>query len=194
MSHELPADSGANPGEDRELVEHCLSGAPQAWTLLYERCHDYLLRAIRQMLGKSAADFNLVDEIAARVWYAVVRNNGELLSRFDASRGCRLTTFLAILARSEARQYFRGERRRKAREETASQWGPTHQRDDFSMMFDTEDGFVSTLTPAELEYYKTVLMAAEDTQAESQYTRENAWQLRHRVRTKLRRFLDSNLG
>ncbi|WP_425616596.1 hypothetical protein NA78x_000245 [Anatilimnocola sp. NA78] len=177
--------------DDRLLVESCISGEPQAWSLLYQHCHDSLIKTIRLMIGKSSADLDLVDEIAARVWYALVRNDGELLARFDPLRGCRLTTFLAILAKSEARQYFRGERRRRAREEAASRCAPEHHSDDTWLRLDTEEQFMETLTPAESEYYRTVLIGEGDGLVGPKYSNGNSWQLRHRVRTKMLRFLDT---
>ena len=74
-----PADQIA-PGirRDRKLIDQCLAGEPTAWSQLYQACHEPLLVAIRAFLRDAAADTNLVDEIAARVWYAVVRHTGEL--------------------------------------------------------------------------------------------------------------------
>ena len=182
----------ASAMQDRELVDSCLTGEARAWTLLYQHCQENLIRAIRLLIGRSSADLDLVDEIAARVWYALVRNDGELLARFDPSRGCRLTTFLAILARGEARQYFRAERRRRAREEAACQNAPAHHSDDIPLFVDTEDGFVKTLTPAECDYYKSNLIGCAVDAEAMPYTPGNSWQLRHRVRNKLRRYLDAD--
>lgn len=177
--------------QDRALVDYCLTGEPRAWTALYQHCHESLLRAVRQLLGKAAANADLVDEIAARVWYSLVRNNGSLLDRFDPERGCRLTTFLAILAKNEARQYFRSERRRRAREEAASQSTSGQHFDDIAMRLDADEAFVDTLTPAESQYYKTVLLGHQSEGRATQYSAGNSWQLSHRVRRKLRIFLGS---
>lgn len=175
---------------DRKLIDQCLSGEPAAWTSLYQTCHDRLLVAIRAFLRESAADTNLVDEIAARVWYAVVRNDGELLARFDISRGCRLTTFLSVLAKSEARQYFRAERRRKSREEVASRREGESLSADLLFASATEEEFVGTLTPSERLYYESVLLAPARDNSADRYSRENDWQLRRRVKKKLSQFLE----
>ncbi len=176
--------------DDRQLVEDCLTQEPAAWTRLYQACHDPLLAAIRSFLHNAVTDANLVDEIAARVWYAVVRNDGEMLSRFDVARGCRLTTFLSVLAKNEARQYFRTERRRRSREEVASR-REVETPNPFFFAYASEKEFLGTLTPGERAYYETVLISLPHDQATEQYSTENAWQLRHRVRKKLDQFLES---
>ena len=178
---------------DRELVDHCLTGEPAAWTNLYRACHEPLLAAIRAFLREAAADTNLVDEIAARVWYSVVRNDGELLSRFDVSRGCRLTTFLSVLAKSTARQYFRAERRRRIREQTASRPEVEAYPRHLAIALASEEEFLRSLTRSERVYYETVLIAPIREDASDEYSRENGWQLRRRVRKKLDRFLDNDI-
>ena len=74
---------------DRQLVDRCLAGEVAAWEEFYAQCHDPLCTAIRIMLGRPHGDPNLVDEIASRVWYALVANDGKLLGRYspDLARG-----------------------------------------------------------------------------------------------------------
>ena len=73
---------------DAALASRCLAGDVAAWEELYAQCHEPLLVSIRVMLGPQSADASLVDEIAARVWYALVAKDGELLARYKPSRGC----------------------------------------------------------------------------------------------------------
>ena len=80
--------------EDRALVDRCLEGDPGAWEELYRHCHPLLLSYIKILLGGGASDPNLVDEISARVWYALIEKGGRLLARYDSRRGARLITFL----------------------------------------------------------------------------------------------------
>ena len=87
-----PDSRPLTPDSDRELVDRALAGQPGAWDDLYFRCHQPLLAAIRAIIANRTVDPNLVDELAARVWYAVVRDEGRLLDRFDPGRGCTLTT------------------------------------------------------------------------------------------------------
>lgn len=174
---------------DRALIEACLKGEPAAWTRLYECFHDPLLAAIRGFLRDAATDLSLVDEIAARVWYALVRDDAELLARFDVDRGCRLITFLSVLAKSEARQYFRSERRRRSREEKVSR--PEMESEEIDLSFSTvsHEEFLASLSPSERAYFTSVLIAGDGEDASDEYSLGNAWQLRHRVRKKLTQFL-----
>lgn len=176
---------------DRALIDCCLSGEASAWTTLYQRFHNPLLVAIRALLRDTAADYNLVDEIAARVWYAVIRDDGRLLSRFDTSKGCRLSTFLSVIARSEARQYFRSERRRSAREQFASRDEVQGNSSEMLMSATTEEEFLATLTPSERAYFTTALSPSPES-PEPTYSTENAWQLSHRVKKKLHQFLSDS--
>jgi hypothetical protein len=75
--------------EDRLLVDRCVAGEVAAWSSLYSHSHDSLLAGIRAFLGRGGQDANLIDEIAARVWYALVKDNFELLDKFDVRHGCR---------------------------------------------------------------------------------------------------------
>jgi DNA-directed RNA polymerase specialized sigma24 family protein len=77
------------------------------------------------MLGVDRADPNLVDEIAARVWYSAISADGRLLDRFDAAQNCRLSTFLSAIARGQAVAIFRSEKRRRNREAVVSPLGRT---------------------------------------------------------------------
>jgi len=59
------------------------------------------------MLGPGRSDSSRVDEIASRVWYALVRNDGELFESFDPTRPKRLGASLREMARIEIMQYVR---------------------------------------------------------------------------------------
>lgn len=175
---------------DRQLVDRCIAGDVAAWSLLYQQTHDALLATIRSFLGRAGQDRNLVEEIAARVWYAVVKDDFALLGRFDVRRGCRLTTFLSVLAKSETRMLFRSERRRKSREQLVSRSELEGSGTRPGALISDEE-FVATLSPAERTFYVDVLVApAERRQlAEQGYSSENMWQLNYRVRKKLERFI-----
>lgn len=175
---------------DRRLVDQCLAHEPLAWSRLYLCCQQSLVASIRAFLGCHDSDPHLVDEIAARVWFSLVRNEGELLDRFDVNRGCRLTTFISVLAKAEARLLLRSERRRKSRERAASKPETTPQTLSISAETISEEEFMNTLSPAERTYYSEVLVTASNQESAPSYTKQNSWQLRHRVRKKLIRFLD----
>jgi len=174
---------------DGELVRSCLRGEPSAWSQLYQSHHDPMVASIRAILGRMGSDSNLVDEIAARVWHALVQNDFELLSRFDVQRGCRLSTFLSVLAKAESRLLLRSERRRRVREQAASR-SETAQRDYRGIpVIMSEKEFVALLSPAERTFYDEVLSAPVASGSTSRYSKSNLWQLRHRVRKKLEDFI-----
>ena len=176
---------------DRKLIDRCMAGDVAAWSQLYRQSHDSLLTTICSFLGRAGQDRNLVEEIAARVWYALVKKDFELLAKFDVRRGCRLSTFLSVLAKSETRMLFRSERRRKSREQLVSR--PELERvlaaDSNALLSDEE--FLVTLSPAEKTYYCDVLVAPSEQRqlAQRAYSSENIWQLNYRVRKKLERFI-----
>ena len=57
----------------------------------------------------------------------------------------------------------------------------------------SDEEFLAILSPAERTFYLDILMpdsaAADSRQPQHNYSAENQWQLRHRVRKKLERFL-----
>jgi DNA-directed RNA polymerase specialized sigma24 family protein len=174
---------------DRQLVDRCLSREPAGWSELYHQFHDRLRSSIRAILGRLGSDASLVDEIAARVWYALVKNDFELLARFDVQRGCRLSTFFSVLAKNEARQLLRSERRRRAREQGAARTEPSSGYD--AELEVANEEFLAMLTPAEYVFYRDVVLAIGESEGDASYSRANAWQLTHRVRKKLNKFLGS---
>ena len=114
--------------EDRELIGRCLAGEVKAWEELYCRSHPALLSSVKVLLGGGGCDLNLVDEITAGVWYALIENDGRLLARYDPRRGARLITFLRTVAKTEVCRHFRREGRRQRREQIALRARPAHRR------------------------------------------------------------------
>jgi len=173
-------------------VDRCLAGDVLAWEDLYGKCQPPLLLAIRVFLGRNASKQDLVEDIAAKVWFTVIDGQSKLLDRFDSDRGCRLTTFLAGVAKNEVSRHFRAERRRQSREALASRarYGSSNGGSTGSLAATdialTE--FLSTLTPREREYCESYLLGSVDV-AQVNYSPANRWQLQHRVRRKLWTFL-----
>ncbi|MEX2561073.1 MAG: hypothetical protein WD403_14215 [Pirellulales bacterium] len=179
---------------DRDLVDRCRAGEVAAWEQLYRQCHPPLLIAIKVFLGRHGAGDDLAEEIAARVWYTLINDRGALLDRFDHRRGCRLTTFLAALAKKDVLRYLRSERRRQLRE--VSSRGQAASRGELpqpvEMDFDVAlDEFLATLTLREREFCQDHLLANTADSLEK-YTCSNRWQLQHRVRRKLWVFLNAS--
>jgi DNA-directed RNA polymerase specialized sigma24 family protein len=193
VSEELSAiHTDSKVVEDRRLVDRCVAGETTAWSSLYGYSHDSLLAGIRAFLGTGGHDANLVDEIAARVWYALVKDDFELLNRFDIRHGCRLSTFLSIVAKNEARLLLRSEKRRKVRELAASKHETESSPTTDVAISLSDEEFVLTLSPAERIFYFEVLIDRRGTGSSAKYSEQYRWQLRHRIRKKLERFISSS--
>jgi hypothetical protein len=181
--------SSAGMRADGLLAKRCLAGEVAAWEELYTQCHEPLLVSIRIMLGSLSADANLVDEIAARVWYAFVANDGKLLSRYKPSRGARLITFMRARADSEIMRYIRSEVRHRKRELTALRERPHYQGQDGAQLVNVLAEFFATLTPHEQVFCSEHLLGESSDVLGPAYSTPNIWQLSHRIRRKLLRFL-----
>lgn len=176
--------------EDELLVRSCLAGEDGAWEKLYDRCHFPLLRTIESLLGAAARDAATVDEIAARIWYTLVRDDFRLLAAFDGSRDVRLNTFLAGLARIEILRFFRAERRRQTHECRGGRRLLRMRR--ATVNFDSVmREFAATLTQAERELLESDLTLPDEGEVDpglAHLSKSAIYQRRHRIRGKLREF------
>jgi len=162
-----------------------------AWRRLYSEFQGPLTASIKAHLRPERLDPSLIDEISARVWYLLVQNNFELLDRFDVNRGCRLTTFLSMLARTQLRIFFRSEKRRRVREREAYRPEIVSPLEAIPCEGNlSEQEFVSTLTSAERAFYEQVLVSHENSSGAT-YGAPETSQLRHRIKKKLTNFLQS---
>ena len=181
--------ASSTPGDDYRLAERCLAGEVAAWEELYGMCHEPLCLSIKFMLCATGRDPNLVDEMAARVWYALVAKDGALLARYSPKRGARLITFLQSLAKDQISRHFRSEHRRSQRERTAVR--ERHTSGGFESEYSASDlnEFLATLTPQEYRFCCEILLADENTGGKRSRSKPNVWQLTHRVYQKLCGFL-----
>lgn len=184
-----PNDTAA----EQRLVMCCLAGQERAWEQLYRRCHTDLVDAITLLLGPKAKDSHLVEEIAARVWYAVLRNEARLLARYDPDRNSSLSAFFMGLARVEILRHRREEGRRKRHEMTGGR-KPQEEPDpsEWSVRSIISE-FARTLTPLEKEFMDEYLTSSEpndDAEGDGTLPATTIWQRRHRIRTKLQAFLE----
>lgn len=189
--HEAPQELVQDA--DLVLVNRCRAGDGQAWAEIHTKCHGHLVRQIQYTLGDRARDANLVEEIAARVWYALIADEGTLLGRYQPMKGSGLEKYLAAIARFEVLRHQRGEfrRRRRERETQALRQTAHNERDFADMELDVVD-FLPNLTPREREFFDLVLLGG-DGHGEGEtmgVSAPNAWQLRHRIRKKLLSFLE----
>ncbi len=184
----MPALVG--PISDRLLVDRCLAGDPEAWDEIYRAFHPGLVGTIRALLGREAAgQGDLVEEIAARVWHLVIDRGRHLLAAFDAERGCRLVTYLGALADTEILQFIRAERRQRARDVQAGRSLVDHGENSAWSLAAEMREFLATLSPSERRFCEEYLLSTNGDADRDGYSATNVWQLRHRVRRKLERFI-----
>ncbi len=173
---------------DKQLADRCLDGQSQAWSELYHQCHDKLLSAIRDSLGYEKRQHDSVEEIAALVWYRLVKNDARLLSQFEVSHGCRLVTFVIAVAHHEILTYLRSERRRINREYYGGWMMLTNRQTENPAFFTMVEEILDSLTPGERMFLKDVQLAPIGEEQDARYSRTNIWQIRHRLAKKIRAF------
>ena len=179
---------------DQQVVERCLAGDERAWEKLYRKCHPRLRKAIELLLGVDASDGHVIEEIAARVWYALLKDNHRLLAAYDADRDSALDGFLMGLARIEILRYTRSERRRHSHEMSGGRIWLEQQRVSDWQLATMMDEFTSTLTPGEREYMERFLTGPVDDRTDAELADlppTTIWTRRYRVRRKLNRFLEN---
>ena len=94
-----------------ELVQCCLTGDQEAWHLLFADQQPRLLAKVRQLHGPMNRNDDLAEEVAARVWSAVLADDCHMLRAYDPRRA-RLSTFLGRRAFFEMLMIFRAHTRR----------------------------------------------------------------------------------
>ena len=176
---------------DFRLAGRCLAGEPAAWEEVYDQCHGPLLVSINVMLGSEEACPNRIEEIAARVWYALIENDGRLLARYDSRKGARLITFLRTVAKTEVSRHFRRERRRRIRERIALRGKSAYHPADDAETAALLSEFIPTLTAGESKFYEDHLAGPPSGGGgvDCGPLSPNARQLGRRIRKKLLRFL-----
>lgn len=196
-SQQEPWDAEAEAADDEalqadyDLAQRCAAGEVAAWEELYGQHHDRLVACIRRLLAGHSDDLSLVDEIAARVWYALVQNDGKLLLSYDPHRGARLGTFMRAIAKDMLRRHYRSERRRQDRELVAFRDKPHHHDAEIDSNSSVWDEFMETLSPRDREFCSERLMNNGNGSCASaaDYSAANIWQKTSRLCKQLRRFL-----
>ena len=179
---------------DQQVVQRCLEGDERAWEKLYRKCHPRLRKAIELLLGVDASDGHVIEEIAARVWYALLKDNHRLLAAYDADRDSALDGFLMGLARIEILRYTRSERRRHSHEMSGGRNRLEEQRVSDWQLATMMDEFTSTLTAGERKFMERFLTGPVDDQTDAELEdlpATTVWTRRYRIRRKLNRFLEN---
>ena len=132
-------------------------GRCEAWSELYAGHHDRLCRSIRIMLG-SLSDANVVDEIAARVWYALVANDGKLLEQYKPERKALLITFMRLVVRDKIKCYIRSEDSPATTRGLGGLSESAGTNGHCEAISDSISDFLATLTPREQKFCHEFLL------------------------------------
>ena len=123
----------------------------------------------------------------------LLRNDGEVLARYDPGRDSRLGAYLMGIARLEMVQYVRSERRRQDRELLAGRKLLEKQPACAQELDGLLNEFISTLAPQEQEFLEEHLMSCPpadgDGNGRDSESQDSIRQQRRRVYLKLARFL-----
>jgi DNA-directed RNA polymerase specialized sigma24 family protein len=182
-----------NPRAEQKLIDGCVGGNAQAWEELFVRYSDSLQMRIRAILGPRSRDANLIDEIAAEVWSTLYRKNGSLLGRFHVQNGQPLTTFLGGIARIEVLRFLRADHRRRCHEMSPEMIQRTRDStsDDGHRLTTLGLGeFAEGLTLHQRQFLRDHLLNGVKHVSSARLTAANHWQLRHRIRCSLLKFLE----
>lgn len=179
---------------DRQLIDRCLTGEDDAWQELFAQRHPGLLHASRSFLGY-AGNGELAEEIASRVWFALLRDGGRTLARFNPAQDQDFGNFLSGVARYEVLRHRRSERRRQSRETIAAQrTTPSRKVNDADVSLLLRE-FMATLASNEVGFMEECLLtpsAPNGHDSTRRLSQAAVWQRRHRLRLKLLAFLNGS--
>jgi DNA-directed RNA polymerase specialized sigma24 family protein len=186
MNHQRAYPNDERAG-DLYTIARCINGEEDAWESLFHRYQPRLLAIIKGYLGPRSEVGDLdAEEIAASIWYSLVVKDSARLRRYDPTRGAKLLTYLAALARREIWKRYRRAQCRQSRESSVARVDATPGDDARWGLLLQE--FLETLTPRERQFCLNCLMAIEQGSEPPVVSACNAWQLRSRVMRKLRCF------
>ena len=171
------------------LWTRCFRGEQRAWEEFFATCTPDLRRLVGYFLGPHRRDAETIEEIVARTWYALVRNDAKLLRRCARIPcGCQ-RRFLAGIVRNEVRRYVRGEsdrarRQRQFADLCTDRRRPVPTASDYGTML---EDFAQTLNGNERDFFENYLLGSPD--SGRVLSDANVWQRRHRLRVKAMHFL-----
>jgi DNA-directed RNA polymerase specialized sigma24 family protein len=186
-----PAEDTAGCGDNTEaaLLARCLAGEAAAWKNFYDTHTPHFCRLVRYFLAKNQRNAETVDEIVARVWYALVCDDSRLLRRCLHCQSTCPRCFLAGVVRTEVRRYVRSEMDRARHGERFAQCcrgcaaSPPSNLEVAALL----NEFATTLNAKELDFLESYLLSQPS--ANGGLSDANVWQRRRRLRVKLKRFL-----
>lgn len=104
-----PGLAAVTTSEELRLVRRVIAGDERAWV---DFCHKYealvascAFRVLRRYSVQLTA--MTIDDLVAEVWVALLRNDCHKLRVYDPARGCRLSTWLGMIATNTIIDYLR---------------------------------------------------------------------------------------
>jgi DNA-directed RNA polymerase specialized sigma24 family protein len=167
---------------DWQLIEGCLKSDNRAWQLLHDRHHQTLRNIIWSHLREDRFDSHLVEDIAQMVWLTLLRNDYDVLRRYQRERS-RLKTYLRDVGKQATEVHYRVKGRRL---QAISLGGhePEDHCPDSGLVLAQFAEYQASLTPQEnrLLHEKIVNDVPERTQAP--FSAGNTRWLKHRMKRK----------
>lgn len=170
----------------QDLLDKCLAGDGSAWGSLFDELQPKLIKIVAMILGPHAQDKDLIDEIAARVWFSLIDRKYQVLRQFDPTIGVRLTTYMTGIVRAAWLQYLRSERRRTKRELYFAAQRQKATAGHHSVENQKHPEFRTWLTKREREYWDHLI---GDVEFSGPNSPANIWKLRQRIRDKFLSYL-----
>jgi RNA polymerase sigma-70 factor (ECF subfamily) len=95
---------------DRQLLDGALSREPEKWQRFYRRYQPFITACVAHVLKCRQIPFGREDleDFVADVWVALLRNDKEVLRRFDPRRGRTLSSWLRLIATRSTIDRLRG--------------------------------------------------------------------------------------
>jgi DNA-directed RNA polymerase specialized sigma24 family protein len=174
---------------DRDLIEACKKRDEHAWKELVERHERSVRLSIREKLGESAKDIELVADLAQEVLVALIEKGYRRLGLYDPERGC-FATFLKALASEIIQRWRFRESTRTEREFPLIGHEPIEPGSDTGLVQAELAEFRESLTPQENRYLEENLMGERHPE-EPPLSAANARQLKHRLEQKADKHFDS---
>jgi DNA-directed RNA polymerase specialized sigma24 family protein len=174
---------------DRDLRQRCLGNDPAAWQELFRRQQTRLGGIIARLLQGRVVDENVVDEIRAKVWHALIEHEYGQLRVYEPDRAS-LDTYFGLLAYRQVVLWVRSNRCRHAHEATLPPEEPVDPRavDGLTEAYLRECLEIlgpDLLSPKERKVFDEFLMRVPDGRTRCTLSDANVWKLTQRVRAKL---------
>lgn len=106
------ANGAFSDASDQKLIDAMLVGNRAAWTEFHSRYDKLIEVAASKVLSKARAPSDAVADVKGNVYAELLANDMARLRRWDVEGGYKLSSWLYMIAGSQAMNYLRSRRRR----------------------------------------------------------------------------------